>query len=191
MQTKLGPIIDSNRTDLSAFRQRGGKILMWHGWTDTTLEPRNAINYYGKVIATTADRMAKAKGSAVDAALRADALADTQAFFRLFMAPGVNHCGGGLGPNSSFAYTMAATPGPDDPDHDIVAALDRWVVKGTAPDTLIASHSTAGVVDRTRPICAYPKLAKYVGQGDAADPRSFTCVDDQVGFARDMSDLIR
>ncbi len=184
IEKTLAPLIDSNRVDLSAFRRRGGKILMWHGWTDTTLEPRNAINYYGKVIANQAERTGKDPKSPA-------ALADVQEFFRLFMAPGVNHCGGGLGPNSSFAYTMTATPGPDDPDHDILAALDRWVVNGIAPDTLIASHSTEGKVDRTRPICVYPKLAKYSGQGDPNDPRSFTCVDDRAGFVRDMSELIR
>ena len=79
------------------------------------------------------------------------------------MAPGVNHCGGGLGPNSSFAYTLANGVGSLDADHDILAALDRWVEEGVAPDTLTASHFTAGVADKTRPVCAYPQIARYKG----------------------------
>ena len=85
-------------------------------------------------------------------------------FFRLFIAPGVNHCGGGLGPNSSFAYTLANAVGTLDADHDILAALDRWVEHGVAPDRLIASHFTAGVADKTRPVCAYPQIARYKGR---------------------------
>jgi hypothetical protein len=120
-------------------------------------------------------------------AQRRQHLEDTQDFFRLFMAPGVNHCGGGLGPNSSFAYTLGNAVGLLDADHDILAALDRWVVQGTAPDQLIASHFTAGVADKTRPVCAYPKIARYSGRGDANTPSSWSCVNDWERFNTDYT----
>jgi feruloyl esterase len=120
------------------------------------------------------------------AAAPRDALGLTQKFFRLFMAPAVNHCGNGSGPNSSFAYTMAATAGPDDADHDVLAALDRWVDRGAAPERLVASHFTNGAADRTRPTCAYPKVARYRRTGDPNVPGSFACVDDWDEFTRDL-----
>jgi len=87
-------------------------------------------------------------------------LAATQSFYRLFMAPGMGHCAGGPGPNQ----------------FDAVTALEQWVEKGVAPDTLIASHSTAGKVDRTRPLCMYPKVARYKGTGSIDEAANFTCV---------------
>jgi len=190
---KLAATINSNNPDLSAFRARGGKLLMWHGWTDTTLEPRSSVNYYNSVVAVT--------GSGVDVNLlrnnsvlrgplysrRRQYLDETQEYFRLFMAPGVNHCGGGLGPNSSFAYTLANTAGPLDANHDILAALDRWVRTDRAPDRLISSHFTAGIADRTRPVCAYPSTARYIGTGDPDIPESWRCTADWAQFNDDYT----
>lgn len=87
-------------------------------------------------------------------------LASTQDFYRLFMAPGMGHCSGGPGPNQ----------------FDAVAALEQWVEKGVAPNQLIATHSTGGKVDRSRPLCAYPKVARYKGAGSTDDAANFTCV---------------
>ena len=84
----------------------------------------------------------------------------TRDFFRLFVAPGMGHCSGGPGPNQ----------------FDAVAALEQWVEKGVAPDTLIASHSTAGKIDRTRPLCPYPQVARYKGTGSIDEAASFACV---------------
>jgi feruloyl esterase len=84
----------------------------------------------------------------------------TRDFFRLFVAPGMGHCAGGPGP-SQF---------------DALGALEQWVEKGIAPDTLIASHSTAGKVDRTRPLCPYPQVARYKGAGSIDEAASFACV---------------
>ena len=173
---KLAATINSANPDLTAFRARGGKIIEWHGWTDTTLEPQGSIDYYNSVIA-----LATNHGKGKD---RRAALDDTQQFFRLFMVPAVNHCGNGLGPNSSFAYTLANTAGPNDPDHDVLAALDRWVERGIVPERLISSHFTDGVKDKTRPICAYPKVARYNGRGDTNDPNSFVCTNDWEAFDR-------
>ena len=78
---------------------------------------------------------------------------------RLFMAPGMGHCGGGEGPNV----------------FDKMAALERWVEQGKAPDALIATHSTSGKVDRSRPLCPHPQVAKYKGSGSTDEASSFVC----------------
>src|SRR5882672_4498238 len=82
-----------------------------------------------------------------------------EASYRLFMVPGMAHCGGGEGPNT----------------FDMVSALEQWVEHGKAPDQIIASHSTNGVVDRTRPLCPYPQVAVYKGTGSIDDAANFTC----------------
>ena len=87
-------------------------------------------------------------------------LAPTRDFFRLFMAPGMGHCAGGPGPNQ----------------FDAIGALEQWVEKGTAPGALVASHSTNGKVDRTRPLCFYPRVARYKGTGSTDEAANFTCV---------------
>lgn len=224
---KLARIINSTDPDLSAFRARGGKLLMWHGWTDTVLAPRSTVNYYNSVVAVTGGDVSlpnlhddgRADGDDDEDGKVADDrrddgsnrgrgrresdrerlyrqryrdLDETQDFFRLFMAPGVNHCGGGLGPNSSFAYTLANAAGPFDADHDILAALDSWVETGDAPNRLIASHVTAaGVADKTRPICAYPRIARYRGTGDPNVPESWVCRTDRERFDSDYRVVLR
>ena len=77
----------------------------------------------------------------------------------LFMVPGMGHCQGG--------------PGTD--VFDKVDALDRWVESGVKPQSIVASHMTAGVVDRTRPLCAYPTVARYVGRGSTDEAKNFRC----------------
>jgi hypothetical protein len=84
----------------------------------------------------------------------------TSDFFRLFMVPGMGHCSGGPGPNT----------------FDAVGALDEWVTRKAAPEKIVASHSTAGKVDRTRPLCAYPQVAKWNGTGSSDDAANFSCV---------------
>ena len=86
-------------------------------------------------------------------------VAKTTDWFRLFMAPGMGHCAGGEGPNT----------------FDALAALEQWVETNRAPDQLLASHSTRGVVDRTRPLCAYPQTARYSGTGSTDEAANFTC----------------
>jgi feruloyl esterase len=75
------------------------------------------------------------------------------------MAPGMNHCRGGEGPNT----------------FDAIGTLDRWVETGPAPNRIDASHATGGTVDRTRPLCAYPQVARYNGTGSIDDAANFTC----------------
>jgi feruloyl esterase len=89
-------------------------------------------------------------------------LEKTREFFRLFTAPGMGHCSGGPGPNQ----------------FDAVTALEQWVEKGNAPEKMIATHSTAGKVDRSRPLCTYPMVARYKGTGSIDDAANFACVAD-------------
>jgi feruloyl esterase len=75
------------------------------------------------------------------------------------MAPGMGHCSGGVGPNT----------------FDALAALEQWVEQGRAPDRILASHSTNGLVDRTRPLCPYPQIATHTGTASVDDAANFVC----------------
>jgi len=93
----------------------------------------------------------------------------TRDFYRFFIAPGMGHCGGGPGPNT----------------FDALGALEQWVEKGAAPDKLIATHSSNGKVDRTRPLCMYPQVARFKGAGSSDEAANFACVSDTaIGPAR-------
>jgi feruloyl esterase len=125
--------------NLKEFFGRGGKLLMYHGWSDPNIAPLNTINYYQSVL--------KVMGGAADHSIR------------LFMFPGMGHCGGGEGPNT----------------FDAIGTLSQWFEKGQAPNQVLASHRADGVVDRTRPICAYPHAAAYKGSGSIDDAANFVC----------------
>lgn len=149
----------SNATDanLKPFRSRGGKLILYHGWSDAAIPPVNAINYYNSVIATMGAE-------------------ETSKFVRLYMAPGMQHCGGGPGPDSFGAMgDKSALP---DRQHNAYRALEQWVEKGVAPGPIIATKYTDSKppqVKMTRPLCPYPQIAKYNGAGDSNDANNFTC----------------
>jgi len=147
-QARLGKMFDAFDPDLDRMRRRGAKLIVYHGWNDPSISPLNTINYYESVVSRI-----RGTGS------RDDAERQTQEFFRLFMVPGMLHCSQGPGPNS----------------FDMLTALDNWVEKGIAPDQVVASHSTGGVVDRTRPLCVYPKVAVHSGRGGTDDAANFVC----------------
>ncbi len=127
--------------DLTVFARRGGKLLMYHGWSDQDIAPRASVNYYKRTVDATKPP------------------ANAQQWVRLFMVPGMGHCSGGEGPNT----------------FDMVSALEPWVESGKAPDRIVASHSTAGKVDRTRPLCPYPQVARYTGTGSIDEAANFVC----------------
>jgi feruloyl esterase len=165
----LAPILNANSADLSYFKARGGKLLMFHGWADPIVPPWDSINYYNRVIAT------QGKGS--------KALKATQSFARLFMVPGLWHCTQGPGPNAFGNLEGSTSPAPPlvkDPAHDAFLALQQWVERGVAPERIIATKyvydQPSQGVEMTRPICAYPKLPRYGGSGDTNDAASFVCV---------------
>ena len=147
-ERKYAPVLSAVDPNLRAFRARGGKLIQTHGWNDQLISAQNSIDYYESVLAL--------EGGGRD---RAGTLRSVQDFYRLFMAPGMLHCGGGPGPNVFDAH----------------AALETWVERGIAPDSIVATQRTSGVVTRTRPLCPYPKVAKYNGSGDPNRAESFTC----------------
>ena len=95
---------------------------------------------------------------------------------RLYMAPGVQHCADGPGPD---AFGQMDEWSSDDAAHSLRVALELWVDKGTAPSTVIASkYAGEGPVRKaamTRPLCPYPQEARYAGKGDTNDAANFTC----------------
>jgi feruloyl esterase len=150
--------VNASNPDLSAFKACGGKILMYSGWADPIGPPMDAVNYYEHVEKVM------------------DGREKTQSFFRLFMVPGMAHCRGGPGPNI-FGNVIAPLQITIDTEHDVISALVQWVEKGLAPDHIIATHLTRDTIDRTRPICPYPKVARWNGSGSSDDGRNFTCVE--------------
>jgi feruloyl esterase len=140
--------------NLKALKNRGGKLILYHGWSDAALPPAATIDYYQNV----ASKMGKSQ---------------TADFVRLYMVPGMQHCGGGPGPDS-----FGDTPGGphSDPAHSMSAALEGWVEKGAAPNQIIAEKYAAGRAVRSRPLCPYPQVARYSGNGSIDDDANFTCV---------------
>jgi feruloyl esterase len=145
-------VLISDDVDLAAFASGGGRLILYHGWADSGPSPFNSVNYYEAV---------RRK------------LGTTHDFFRLFMVPGMYHCRGGPGPDS---FGNAGDPPVLDARHDVLMALEQWVEKGVAPEQIIASTVLAGKVERTRPLCPYPKRASYKGRGDSNRAENFECV---------------
>lgn len=150
--------LNSTNPNLKPFIQRGGKLILYHGWNDPAISALSTIDYFDKLIAVTGQ-------TTVDSSVR------------LFMAPGMQHCGGGPGPDSFGQLGWRPELGPDNPQHDLYLALEQWVEKNTAPEQIIATKYSgdARKVTMTRPLCAYPKAAKYNGSGDINAAASFTC----------------
>jgi feruloyl esterase len=170
--------LDANNADLGAFRERGGKLIMYHGFADPFISPLVSLYYYTAVIDQGRGDHAGRDG---DDRSGDSALAETQNFARLFMVPGMNHCAGGPGPNNFGGYAQA--PGvPQDPQHDVLSALERWVEKGIAPDKIIGTKfvndNPANGVAFTRPLCPYPQSARFQGH-NVNDAASFACVEDE------------
>lgn len=138
--------VDATNPDLRPFKNAGRKLLLWHGAADPALSVRNTNRYYGSLVA----------------ALGGQSSADE--FARYYVAPGVNHCHGGVGADKS----------------DLLSALDTWVTTGTAPGALTAAKIANGSTTLTRPLCAYPRYPRYVGPagnaGAAALAANYTCV---------------
>ena len=145
---KIAPMIDAMDPHLKPLQQRGGKLIVYHGWNDPSIPALNSVDYYESVVSTIGGN-----------ATRDAALADTQSFYRLFLVPGMQHCSGG--------------PGTD--TFDMLTALENWVEKSVAPASIPATHRTASRVDRSRPLCPYPQVAIYSGNGSTDDAANFRC----------------
>jgi hypothetical protein len=154
---KTAKILNATDANLAPFKTHGGKLIVYHGWNDPAISALNSIDYLESVRAKL--------GSA-----------DAESFVRLYMLPGVQHCGGGPGADSFGALN---SPGPKDAQHNVQTALELWVEKGTPPSFLIASKregfDPASPVKFTRPLCPYPQSTKYKGSGDPNDAANFVC----------------
>ncbi|KAG2785169.1 hypothetical protein Pcac1_g5289 [Phytophthora cactorum] len=145
------PLLDATSPDLTAFKNAGGKLILWHGWSDEHISPRTTIAYH--------ETLQKQMGGVEQVA----------EFERLYLLPGVQHCGRGEG--------MAAI--------DLVTPLLEWVEQGNAPHKIITSTDldddlppwmpkpATPTVTRSRPVFPYPRLAKYTGTGDANDAANY------------------
>jgi hypothetical protein len=131
--------LNATNPDLSAFRERGGKLLIYQGWSDTAISALATIGYFESVVAGDA--------SAADDV-------------KLFMMPGVLHCAGGKGPSQV----------------NFLDVIDQWAESGTVPQRLTASYPPNSSLTGTRPLCAYPEIARYAGSGDDRDAANFSCV---------------
>jgi feruloyl esterase len=164
---KTAALLNSTSPDLRSFRATGGKLIQFHGWGDAAIPGLASIEYYDRVRAF----MAKYPDG------RTTRPGEVDEFYRLFMVPGMGHCSGGIGPNTFGNGGRSGASTTPDPDSDLVAALERWVEHGTAPERLIGSGTVVGDPAKplTRPLCAYPKVATYNGSGDPYVADSFTC----------------
>jgi feruloyl esterase len=151
-ESSLSFMTPPNPTQLTTLRERGAKMMVYHGVSDGVFSPDDTTAWY----------------NGLSASYRGDA----SAFARLYLVPGMNHCSGG----------------PATDQFDMVTALVNWVEKGQAPDSVIASARGAGNPGganadvpaswspaRTRPLCAYPKVARYKGSGNVESAASFAC----------------
>ena len=154
----MGQRLNAIDPNLKALKDHGGKLILYHGWSDPALVPTATVSYYENVVAKMGPK-------------------DTASFVRLYMVPGMNHCALGPGPNS-----FGAGPGRSaDPGFSMFAALERWVEKGAAPDKIVATKykmdgNPASGVARTRPLCPYPQVARYQGSGTTDEAANFACV---------------
>jgi len=158
---KTAHAIDSVDPDLKSFYSRGGKLLLYHGWNDPAIPALSTVNYYQQVVNTMGQKR-------------------TESFVRLYMVPGMQHCGGGPGPDN-FGQSPFWDP---DPRFNARTALELWVEKGTAPAAIIAtkapggpsgSGNTQSAPAMTRPLCPFPQVAQYKGSGDTDAAENFVC----------------
>jgi feruloyl esterase len=133
--------INAMDPNLKPFFSHGGKLIQYHGWADQQIPSGSSVEYYQSVLDTMGG-FGKVKEN-----------------YRLFMVPGMGHCGGGDGP-ASF---------------DMLTSLEQWVEKGKAPDSVPAAHLTNNQPDRTRILCPYPQAAAFKGSGSTDDAANFVC----------------
>lgn len=157
-RAKTAEPLDAMSTDLRPFQQRGGKLILYHGWADAAISPLYSIRYYDGLKAKMGE-------------------GNTTKFARLYLLPGVQHCAGGPGPDMMGQFGLLdakATAGDN-----AFRALEDWVEEGKAPGAIIAAKyakpSEPATTVMTRPACPYPQQAHYKGAGDSKKASSFVC----------------
>lgn len=158
-----GKTFNATDPNLKAFKDHGGKLIVYHGWSDAALPPLGSVQYF----------------ESVQTAL---GIPETDSFMRLYMVPGMHHCAGGPGATNFGEIAPAG-----DSQHDIRLALEQWVEKGVEPDRIIATKYAGqdrSKVEFTRPLCAYPEKAVYKENGNKNEAANFDCV---VGLAKNGS----
>jgi feruloyl esterase len=154
---KLATILNATDPNLTAFKARGGKLILYHGWNDPAISALNTINYYTSVVNRMGAR-------------------ETDAFVKLYMVPGMQHCAGGPGPDS---FGQNGPTQNADPQHNIQSALEQWVEKAIAPSSIIAAKygtdESQMRTNMTRPLCPYPQAAMWTGTGSTDDAVNFVC----------------
>jgi feruloyl esterase len=157
-----GVQLDTFDGDISAFRDRGGKVLHWHGTADPLLVSRTSDLYYNKVRST----------------LNAS-VADLDDFYRYFRASGVEHCSGG--PGANFMGQLGGQVTVDTPDDSMLRRIVQWVEEGDAPEfvrgTKFINDTVALGVEFTRKHCKYPKVNRYTGNQEGLDEEGWECVE--------------
>lgn len=155
---KTAAALNAVDANLTPFRSRGGKLILYHGWNDPAIPAVNTVNYYEEVIAKVGQ-------------------SNADSFVRLYMVPGMQHCSGGAGAD---VLGQSGT-WPADAQKNARTALETWVEKGTAPGVIIATKTESGAPGATgdavmtRPLCPYPQAARYKGSGDANRAENFVC----------------
>ena len=151
LNQRLAATLNATDPNLDTFRQRGHKLLLYHGWSDWLVAPQETIDYYNAVQARAAGSQSAADKNSIDNTVK------------LFMIPGMAHCGGGQ------------SPGNFDP----LGAMVKWVESGAAPEKLIAikppSESAPGTAPQKHLLCPYPQVAQFQGSGDSNDVSTYTC----------------
>ena len=138
----IGAILNATDPNLDAFERHGGKLILYNGWADPAITALGTVEYFESMATTLGQPR-------------------TDGFARLYLAPGMLHCGGGPGPN----------------EFDMLTVLERWVELGVAPEAVIAVHRTGGVVDIQRPLCPYPQVARLINPaGSTVLASNFRCV---------------
>jgi Tannase and feruloyl esterase len=174
-ESRFHEVIGTDSTDLGEFIEHRAKDISYHGTADQLIFSRGTINYFQRLHARYG-------------------AGNVDKFARLFMAPGMSHCAFGAGANAFGNNDFFGLPVPADPQHDIFQALINWVEFGVAPDQIIATKyindNPAGGVAFTRPLCVFPKIAKYKGAGDPASATNWTCTNGPSGEVTEAADAV-
>jgi feruloyl esterase len=155
---KVGPVLNATDPNLQPFAARGGKLILVHGWSDAAIPARGTIAYYERVRSRLGPQR-------------------TDRFLRLYLAPGMHHCGGGTGPSDLGGAGVPRLP--RDPQTDISAALEDWVERGRAPGPVVARQTSmpfgGSASSRTALICPYPETATLTPGGNVMAAGAYAC----------------